>query len=291
MTAPTHTRHRLPDAAARPDGDAARVPLRAFTLIELLVVVAIIAILLGILLPALGKARRAALATECASNIRQLQLANDLYASDHDDRFMPGAAAIETTNLNRWHGTRARSGEPFTPGRAPITPYLEESGSTSVRACPNFAPTIEALASRSLGFERGCGGYGYNNAYVGTDRRPSALDPAAFEVTNDRAGAQRTRFVAPTRTVAFADAALAADEVIEYSFIEPPYWPHLPQYRPDPSAHFRHDGRAAVVWLDGHVTADAMTHSESSGLYTLDPSRESIGWFGEADGNTLFDYR
>jgi prepilin-type processing-associated H-X9-DG protein len=91
--------------------------------------------------------------------------------------------------------------------------------------------------------------------------------------------------------VAFADAALAADEVIEYSFAEPPFWPHLPEYRPDPSAHFRHEGRAMVVWLDGHISGEAMTHSESSGLYPLDPRTSLIGWSGDASSNSLFDYR
>ncbi|MBL8745126.1 MAG: type II secretion system protein [Phycisphaerae bacterium] len=258
---------------------------------ELLVVIAVIALLVGILLPALGKARRAALATECASNIRQLQLANDLYSSDHDERFMPGAASIETANLHRWHGTRAGLGEAFSPERAPMTLYLDDAGSRGVRACPVFVSTIESLAARSLGFERGCGGYGYNNAYAGTDRAPAAHDPDLLEVVTDRAGARRTRFTAPSRSVGFADAALAADETIEYSFIEPPFWPHLPRYRPDPSAHFRHDGGASVVWLDGHVSAERMTHSESSGLYPLDPRGVGIGWFGDAESNTLFDYR
>lgn len=264
---------------------------RAFTLIELLVVTAVIAVLIGILVPALSKARRAALATECASNIRQLALASDLYASDHDQRFMPGAASIETVNRERWHGTRAGIGEPFTSSRAPITPYLEESGTTAIRACPMFAPTLDLLAARALGFERGCGGYGYNNAFVGVDRHPSPHDPRVFEVVNDRVGARRDRFASPARTVGFADAALAAEEVIEYSFIEPPYWPHLPAYRPDPSTHFRHEAKASAAWLDGHVSAETMSHSQASGLYPLDPRSAGIGWFGEAGDNSLFDYR
>jgi len=63
-----------------------RTSHRAFTLIELLVVVAIIAILIGILLPALGRARESARAAGCTSNLKQLAIGLTSYLADFDDR-------------------------------------------------------------------------------------------------------------------------------------------------------------------------------------------------------------
>lgn len=57
---------------------------RAFTLIELLVVVAVLAILIAVLLPALTGARRSAQTINCASNLRQLSIATDAYRTDAD---------------------------------------------------------------------------------------------------------------------------------------------------------------------------------------------------------------
>ncbi len=65
-----------------------RTRARAFTLVELLVVIAIVGTLVGVLLPSLAGARQAALRTDCLFRVRQLCLAQAMYAADHEGQLV-----------------------------------------------------------------------------------------------------------------------------------------------------------------------------------------------------------
>lgn len=87
-----------------PGSPRSRTRRQAFTLIELLVVIAIIAILAGLLLPALGRAKLKGTFAVCASNEKQLVLAYQMYYQDNDDSLLPTSYTGAEGAMNLYAG-------------------------------------------------------------------------------------------------------------------------------------------------------------------------------------------
>ena len=140
----------------------------AFSLVELLVVIAIIALLLSILMPSLGKARSAAMRLKCAHNLKQINLAVNMYLNENEDTY-PCAQDPLPVGYWLWMGRGWRS---F------VAPFLSTSVSKnnpSVLFCPQDPTDKDKYEATS---------YAYSMAFYHSPQQIDAMSDKSDTYTN-----------------------------------------------------------------------------------------------------------
>ncbi|MGE3181891.1 MAG: prepilin-type N-terminal cleavage/methylation domain-containing protein [Phycisphaerae bacterium] len=224
-------------------------PVAAFSLIELLVVIAVIAVLISIMLPGLQRARQSAQDVSCRSNLRQLGLAFQMYATENGGSAMPLAYTASTGDepIYWWGQSRA---DGVDPSRGFLWPQLRASlHDESVFECPRqtwgtYRAQGEARSVTST--------YGYNGYF---------LSPATTPGWSNAIGHRPWRTVEqirdPARLLVFGDTLISLYGGTNSALLDPPMLFQNGVWRPNssPTNSFRHAGRTNSVLADGHGEA------------------------------------
>jgi len=236
----------------RPSTPRRRRVTSGFTLIELLVALAIIALLISVLVPALSAARGQGKSAVCAARLKQLGQGLLMYAHDYEGRMMPAAytstATVGTGPPVYWWGTNTALEVDHTKGF--VWPYLQVPlDADGVMECPeqpwgSYQPQGAAQQITST--------YGYNGYYLSPAHTPGW----SFAIGN-RPWQQASTVRDPARVFAFADAAIDLGGSLprNSALLDPPVLYQGFGWAPNgsPTTSFRHRNRTHAVHVDGHV--------------------------------------
>jgi len=258
---------------------------RGFTVVELLVVVFIITLLIGMLMPALASAREAARRAICASNLRQIGLAVLQYRNDNSDWLFPVAYPTRPDGTTSYFFGEVDAEKNVDTSKGYLIPYLEEGG--TVDYCPSFRE-----GDFELRFQGQSWGYGYNYVYLGANGEAYTYEwPPGTVVTVPKDMHAGHSIKKTTRTVMFADSArvnyFSGGMTKDNPAVEENFYLDPPSGNYD-SVHFRHGGRANVLFVNGNVESFRPARwFVADGIDTRFGITHRIGQI--ANDDTLFD--